>query len=706
MSVTEEIKARLDIVTYVQQYTTLKKSGRYYKACCPFHQEKTPSFIVNPDTQSWRCFGACADGGDIFKFAMKQHGWTFAESLQELGRQAGVETRQQTPEQKIKSERGAKLLTALKEATDIYHRWLTEKLEGASALHYAREKRGFTDETITRFKVGFAPAGWQVLADELKLIGFTEETLLEAGLLSKNDAGRTYDRFRNRLMIPIRDERGRVIGFGARALHPDDNPKYLNSPQTPVFDKSRTLFGLDTAKQAIRDTGVAVIVEGYMDAVQAQQAGFHNVVAQMGTAMTESQLKLLAPRWAKKIILALDSDAAGQNATMRSLEVARQTLEGDYAGRLSVDMRILQIPDAKDPDDLIRESPERWAELVENATPVADYVIDVETAQLPRNATIQEREEVAQRVLPILIASENDLYRKDNLQKLALKLRIAERDLLQWAQSQAKKITQQRRNTPPKPAEPPAATANGETEPYIPPTDYDSLEIPPEDDYGYDLHIGDLPAPQTAAPAVVRKPAPRQDVQVEAHCLRLLLRQPDLLYQINRKFRELANDKAELLQGPLNDFNGDDFQHGDYRTLMQIFQVAVRQDEVDPLTYLNDNLELSLAQTMNVLMLDEGDLIRDKMRRRFDGDAVEIWKSHERRVVAYVDATHELLDKALRLRLLRLERESRELESLQREAQNEGDDAGQINYVRYIMVAMQAKRLIDAALKQQSAHFL
>ena len=203
----------------------------------------------------------------------------------------------------------------------------------------------------------------------------------------KNEAGRVYDRFRNRLMIPIRDDRGRVIGFGARALDAEDNPKYLNSPQTALFDKSHTLFGLDTAKTTIRDSETVVIVEGYMDAIQAHQAGFKNVVAQMGTAMTETQLQLVT-RFAKKIILSLDSDAAGQSATMRSLETARTTLQADFSGRLSVDIRVLQIPGAKDPDDLIRETPERWTELVANALPVADFVIEMEMATLPANASL------------------------------------------------------------------------------------------------------------------------------------------------------------------------------------------------------------------------------------------------------------------------------------------------------------------------------
>lgn len=432
MSVTEDIKAKLDIVTYIQQFTPLKKAGRAYKACCPFHAEKTPSFVVNPDTQTWRCFGACAEGGDLFNFAMKKHGWSFSEALQELARLAGVDVRPQTPVQKAREEAHDLLRGLVQVAAALYHQHLlnNQNPDSQATLRYAQEKRGFTLETITRFGIGYAPPGWQNMTEYLVEIGYSQDQIVEAGIAVRSETGRVYDRFRNRLMIPIRDERGRVVGFGARALDPQDTPKYLNSPQTPLFDKSKLLFGLDYAKNSIRDSQTAVIVEGYMDAIQAHQAGFNNVVAQMGTALTETQLKLVAPKWAKKIILALDADAAGQNATLRSLEVARQTLQADFTGRLAVDMRILLIDDAKDPDDLIRENPQRWQALVENALPTADFVIETELAHLPENPSVQEKQNAVQRLLPILLASENTLYTTDNLQKLARRLRVAERDLL------------------------------------------------------------------------------------------------------------------------------------------------------------------------------------------------------------------------------------------------------------------------------------
>lgn len=710
MSVAEEIKARLDIVTYIQQYAPLKKAGRHYKAPCPFHSEKTPSFTVNPDTQTWRCFGACAEGGDIFSFAMKQHGWNFSEALQELGRAAGVEVRKQSPEQKHQSVRQDQLRAALNEAADIYHRWLTQTPEGADTLRYAREKRGFTDETISRFKVGYAPPGWQTTSEELKRLGFAEADLIDAGLLVKNDAGRVYERFRNRLMIPIRDERGRVIGFGARALDPDDNPKYLNSPQTAVFDKSRTLFGLDTAKSAIRESGVAVIVEGYMDAVQAQQAGFHNVVAQMGTALTESQLKLLAPRYASKIILALDSDAAGQNATMRSLEVARNVLVDGMNRRLEAEFFILRVPGAKDPDDFIRENPSEWQILVDNATPAVEYIIDNELESLQKDTSLIEKIEIARRVVPILAAvrdpdyiklGTNDRFRNYGLQKFSQAIHLSLEDLQEIAADAYVELERKNRQLASRPKQPP--TVDGDTTaPYMPPTNYDdldSLEIPLEDDYGYDA------SPSQGRP-MIPAPRPQPQSEVESYCLRVLLREPGLLFVINRKFRELSGDNEALTAGPLSDFSADDFQHGDHRALMQMFRLAIKQDERDALSFLRENLDPSLMRALESLQIDEADAVRERMKRRFDGDAAEVWKQHEKRVAVYVDATHELLDKALRLRAQRLQRDCQEMQFLQMDAHAEGDDAGQMQYGQVMIVALQAKRLIEAALKQQHAHIV
>ena len=313
--------------------------------------------------------------------------------------------RRQSDEQRQQAARTDVLRGLLQAAADWYQARLWDTPQ---VLNYARERRGFADETLRITALGHAPEGWQHLREHLRQLDYSDEDLLDAGLARRNDNGRIYDYFRNRLLIPIRDERGRVVGFGARALSDEDEPKYLNSPQSTVFDKSRLLYGLDRARRAIRNESAAVIVEGYMDVIQAHQAGHMNVVAQMGTSLTESQLRLLTPRLAQKVVLALDADSAGQNATMRSLEVARQTLQADYSGRLALDIRVLQLPGSKDPDDLIRADAARWPQLVTDATPVADYVIETEMAALPAAPTLQEREAVARRLLPLLLAaSEN-----------------------------------------------------------------------------------------------------------------------------------------------------------------------------------------------------------------------------------------------------------------------------------------------------------
>jgi DNA primase catalytic core len=730
MSVADEIKSKLDIVDYVQRYVPLKRAGRTYKAPCPFHSEKTPSFVVNAETQSWRCFGACSEGGDVFSFAQKMHGWTFSEALQELGKIAGVEVKQQTPEQRAQGERLDHLRGLLNAAADAYHTLLLDPndAEAAAALKYAREKRGFTDETIRKFGVGFAPDGWHNMLDHLKLLGYTEEQIIETGLAIRNDAGRVYDRFRNRLMIPIRDERGRVTGFGARALNPDDNPKYLNSPQTTLFDKSRTLFGLDAAKRAIADTGTAVIVEGYMDVIQAHQAGFTNVVAQMGTAMTEAQLKLIAPRWAKKIILALDADAAGQNATMRGLEVARGTLQADYSGKLSVDIRVIQIPDAKDPDDLIREAPERWSELVEKAVPVADFVIDVEMNTLGKDASVQEVEALARRLTPILVASENQVYSRENIQKLLIKLNrlkydrrmtglnITETNLLEWADEQGRI----NRAKPPRPTPTPGPSSAGRGEqnrrdpalrrlerdllepPDLPPLDYDTAYIPEDDDTltPDPLGHGELTADVRANTPLPKPGRASKEVAMEAWCLRMLFRQPEAYYGVNRTLRGLAGTNRALMDGPMGDWCADDFSHTEYRALMGLFQDGLKQDEMELLDFVRANAHDSLQSHLEAVMADDLEGVRNRVRNGLSADLTVAW-NQSYRTIGSVDLNAELVEKALRLRINRLQREREELCFLQIDAQANGDAEAEAQFQRQIVLSSIAKGLIEAELQKQ-----
>lgn len=437
MSVVDEIKDHLDIVEVISSYVPLQKSGRNYKALCPFHSEKTPSFVVFPDSQRWHCFGACSEGGDVFTFVMKREGWDFRTALEELARRAGVELRPRTAAQEQKEEEANRLRDLLAAATQYYHHLLRHAPEAETVRTYIGG-RGLSDATVEAFQLGYSPPGWERARTYLMERGYTLEELIEAGLLvQREEGGSTYDRFRDRLMIPIRDAKGRVIGFGARTLDPEGVPKYINSPQTPLFDKSRTLFGLDMARQAIRRGDRAVIVEGYMDVMQAHQAGFTNVVAQMGTALTEPQLRQLQ-RYTQRLVLALDPDAAGVQATLRGVEVAREALEQQwepvfdprglvgYEARLGAEIRVLRLPRRQDPDDLIREDPQRWATLVEEAVPVVDFYLQILLEGMDLDDT-KAKAHVVDTLLPVLRAVANPVEREDYVQKIARALRLEAR---------------------------------------------------------------------------------------------------------------------------------------------------------------------------------------------------------------------------------------------------------------------------------------
>lgn len=711
MSVTLQIKDRLDIVAYVQDHVPdLKKAGRYYKACCPFHGEKTPSFVVNPETQSWRCFGACAEGGDIFTFAQKMHGWDFAEALRELGEQAGVEIKKRSPEQAAEDDRHEKLRGLMATAGQWYHEHLlADDPKAEQTLFYAMEKRGFSEKTIRDWQIGYAPEGWRNMLDALTGIGYSEDEIIDVGLAIRNDKGRVYDRFRNRLMLPICDEHGRVIGFGARALDPDDNPKYLNSPQTGLFDKSSTLFGLDRAKSALRDTETAVIVEGYMDVIQAHQAGYENVVAQMGTAMTEAQLNLIAPRYAKNIVMALDADDAGQNATRRSLEVARQALQNDYMGKMSVDIRVLQIDDAKDPDDVLRETPEKWAEYVKSAMPVADFVIDMETTDLDSNASMATRQQIAQSILPILTASENNFLKKENLQKLALRLRIAETDLLAWARELERiEAAKKPRYTAPPP--PPSLDFDDDLPPPPPISEeyyQDSEEPPPffgdEPDYLPPEEYGEqvVPTPEPEKPQFQPLTSRNASRATEAYCLRMLVLDPAHLSQVNRKLRELAGENQNLLTGPLRELCVEDFSQGDYRVMLDALQSSLRQDAVEPLDYLQDVLDDSLLDELASLLLDEQEDIHRSVGMRLGGEFEQIWEKFARNIRPGINTQDDVLRRALKVRHQRLEREHQEIRFLLEDAQRMQDKDAEKSYFEQTVPTMYALRLLQQELNQR-----
>ncbi len=414
-----EVRERTDIVELVSAYVPLKRTGRSYKGNCPFHQERTPSFIVFPDSQNFHCFG-CGKGGDAFTFYMGMEHVEFKEALQELARRAGVELQTiPTVAPEVDAHR-QRLIDLNEQAATFYGNILLNSEVGRPGREYV-EQRGISLEMISRFGLGFAPDNWDTLVRYLAQRGIDPGLAHEAGLLQERDNGGHYDRFRGRLLFPIRTRDGRTVGFGARALG-DAQPKYLNSPQSAIFDKSALVYGLDLAKDAIRAKDEAVIVEGYMDCITAHQFGHANVVACMGTAVTEEQIGQVK-RLSRRIVLALDADAAGQMATLRSLEMLPNALGDEEmpvavptAGRgptptmviawerkLNAEIRIVQLPQGKDPDELIRRNPETWPDVVATARPFLDFFIDGVTAGVPANDGRAKAAAVA-RIAPIVHA--------------------------------------------------------------------------------------------------------------------------------------------------------------------------------------------------------------------------------------------------------------------------------------------------------------
>ncbi len=546
MTAIDEIKARLDIVDIVSETVNLRHSGKNYTGFCPFHTNtKTPAFVVFPDTQTWRCFGQCNEGGDLFSFVMKREGWDFAEALRRLAERAGVTLQEFTPEQQEKVEENERLREVLGMAVTFFQRQLRSSPAGKEALTYLH-RRKLTDETINAFTLGYAPDAWDALTTHLASRGISEEDMLAAGLVTEREGGGVYDRFRHRLVIPIRDQNGRMAGFGGRVLREEDVPKYLNSPRTDLFDKGRLLYGLDLTRREIRVKDQVVIVEGYLDVIGPYQAGFKNCVSPMGTALTEDQFRLIK-RYTRKIILALDPDAAGQKATLRGLQTARQTLdrEGDVRfdarglmqveGRLKADIRVTTLPDGRDPDEIVLEDPERWDQLIRDAKPVVTHVMETLTAR-PDIDDPKVKEEIASQVLPLIEDVGGSVEREAYRQQLARILKVDERALVRRASGTG---TRTRRTYHPRP------------------------ELPP-----------------SARPA--RGFANRQ---LEENCIKALVADPTLIHFIDRTFRSFE----------LACLHEDDFANTDFKEIFRLIKQANEQDTEDPLDYVHKRIPDALV---------------------------------------------------------------------------------------------------------------
>lgn len=423
LSPTEEIKARLNIVDVVGGYVKLDKSGSHWKACCPFHRERTPSFMVNEERQMWHCFG-CNKGGDAFAFVMEMEGVGFRDALVMLAERANVELPQysQVSQERYQETRDekARLYEIHELATKFYEKQLWEGPGKERILPYLHD-RGISDESIRKFRLGFAPGGWGHLYDFLVKSGFDAKELVQAGVALKKEQGDGhYDRFRDRIMFPITDTIGRVIGYSARVAPGADESqaKYINTSETPIYKKSQVLYGLSHARQAIRQAGVAVLVEGNLDVIACHQAGIENTVAVSGTALTEEQLAILR-RYGKEIRFFFDMDEAGQKAARRSTELAlRQDIEAN----------IIAIPDGKDAADLAREHPEALRDAVDHPKPALAYFLAQLVDRYDRE-TPSGKKEILLQFIPFISVAKNEIDRAYWIKALSQAIRMEEKHL-------------------------------------------------------------------------------------------------------------------------------------------------------------------------------------------------------------------------------------------------------------------------------------
>ncbi len=659
MSVIDDIKSRIDIVELVSQTVKLRKSGSSYTGLCPFHAHKnnTPSFAVWPDSGNWKCFGQCNEGGDVFKFVMKRDGVDFSEALRTLAQRAGVELKPRTPKEQEQEDNLGHLRQLLEAAVTYYHHLLKNTPQAAHAREHLA-KRGLTEKAVELFQLGYALDSWDAGLKYFTGKGYGQKDLLDAGLIVEKedaDAGKVFDRFRDRLMIPVRDEQGRMTGFQARSLKPEATPKFMNSPQTALFDKGRTLFGLGLARKAIREAGAAIVVEGNLDVVAAHQAGFANVVSSQGTALTEHQLRLLK-KYAKRIVLALDADEAGDAATLRGLTVAREALdrEADFVfdprglvkteGRLGADIRVMTLPAGLDPDDVLNRDPDEWRGLVDAAEPVVAYVIRVMTAS--RNLDDPKvKTEIAETVLPLIEDVAQPIERDTYRQKLARVLKVDERAL-------AVKRTLPKRRAPT-----PSAQPGSESD--------------------VSISVQSVPS--------VDPDAPREASKLEAYCLGALLRSPELVYKADRELQALSLPKLEP----------DDFMNTEHQLIFRALHAALEQMEVDSFDYLRENLDPALQPYVSMLLSESfNPTLQPRLSKQLTGT-----KLHQ---PDQARAAEDVLMTILRLRQRMEHKRKRDLHFLIQDARENGETDAEALYLREMQERTATVDMIDRTLVARS----
>lgn len=415
----DEIKSRLDIVEVIRSYIKLQKAGANFRALCPFHSEKNPSLFVSPARQIWHCFG-CQRGGNIFSFVMEIEGVEFGDALRILARRAGVELRREDP--KIKTER-KRIYEICEISTQFFEKQLESKT-GQEVQDYLK-KRGISQESIKKWRLGYSPDSWQSLSDFLVSKGFKREEIGKAGLVIKNESGNFYDRFRGRIIFPVFDLNSQVIGFGGRIFEEkikeskEEKPaKYVNTPNTLLYDKSKVLYGLDKARVEIRKKDFVILVEGYVDVIMAHQAGFENTVATSGTALSPYQLAILK-RYSEKLLTAFDMDVAGDWATKRGIDLAQAR---------GFDVKVITMPQDFDPADIISQNPEKWKELVERAKSILDFYFETIFSRFD-STTPTGKKEISKILLPVIKRIPNKIEQSFWIQKLAKELEVREGDV-------------------------------------------------------------------------------------------------------------------------------------------------------------------------------------------------------------------------------------------------------------------------------------
>jgi DNA primase len=417
-SIAERVKQQADIVRVVGEYVQLKKAGQNFRGLCPFHSEKSPSFNVHPVRQIYHCFG-CGKGGDVFSFVMEMERCEFPESMRIVAEKCGISIprpKERSPEERKENQVRTAILEMHREAQAFFVKQLEGTLEGKAARAYL-EDRGLDKDAIGRFGIGYAPSGGDALLRHFKS-KYPEKLLTESGLISRDQSGRPFDRFRRRITFPIANESGKIVAFGARALG-DEQPKYLNSPETPIYSKSNVLYHLDRAKDALRRQDFAILVEGYMDAIAVARVGISNVVASCGTSLAEPQIKLLG-RFTKRVVINFDPDTAGQAATERSVSLL---LEQDFEVRVLV---LPSIGDRKaDPDLFIREKgKDEYLKLLKDAPPYVDYLIA--RARQMDLTTGEGKKRAVEFLLPYVQKIPNALLRSEWATRIAQQLRLDE----------------------------------------------------------------------------------------------------------------------------------------------------------------------------------------------------------------------------------------------------------------------------------------